>query len=228
MQPRVLALFVALLPLIAFNGVYLHSAVTGFVPWCMPYIDGCTTISRAARSGDALFWFRAVMMVHAVLLIWFWVYVQQWLALLFGCTTKMARVICWLGIIGALFLIVYVDFLGTMGEVNRFMRRFGIIIFFTFTPLAQLLLLNQHFKYRATLNTISINPKVLGFQLVILLLILCIGIISIAFDVLQLKSYESQNIVEWNYSLLLTLYFAGMIFLWKDFRYFLKNESDRF
>jgi len=227
MQPRTLALILTILPLLASNGVYLLSAYEGFIPWCIPYIDGCTTISQAARSGNSIFIYRATMIAYAVLLIWFWLYAQQWLNLLYGHTTKVARVILWLGIVAAIFLIIYIDFLGTTGEVNRFMRRHGIMVFFTFTPLAQLLMLSQHYNISASKPEGAIKPWVLHYQLFTLLLMLIIGIISITLDVTQNKTYESQNIVEWNFSLLLNMYFLAMIFIWKDYRYYLKNNSYR-
>jgi len=223
MQPRTLALILTILPLLASNGVYLLSAYEGFIPWCIPYIDGCTTISQAARSGNSIFIYRATMIAYAVLLIWFWLYAQQWLNLLYGHTTKVALVILWLGIVAAIFLIIYIDFLGTTGEVNRFMRRHGIIVFFTFTPLAQLLMLSQHYNISVSKPEGTIKPWVLHYQLFILLLMLIIGIISITLDVTQNKTYESQNIVEWNFSLLLNMYFLAMIFIWKDYRYYLKK-----
>jgi hypothetical protein len=223
MQPRTLALILTILPLLASNGVYLLSAYEGFIPWCIPYIDGCTTISQAARSGNSIFIYRATMIAYAVLLIWFWLYAQQWLNLLYGHTTKVALVILWLGIVAAIFLIIYIDFLGTTGEVNRFMRRHGIMVFFTFTPLAQLLMLSQHYNISVSKPEGTIKPWVLHYQLFILLLMLIIGIISITLDVTQNKTYESQNIVEWNFSLLLNMYFLAMIFIWKDYRYYLKK-----
>jgi hypothetical protein len=223
MQPRTLALILTILPLLASNGVYLLSAYEGFIPWCIPYIDGCTTISQAARSGNSIFIYRATMIAYAVLLIWFWLYAQQWLNLLCGHTTKVAIVILWLGIVAAIFLIIYIDFLGTTGEVNRFMRRHGIMVFFTFTPLAQLLMLSQHYNISVSKPEGTIKPWVLHYQLFILLLMLIIGIISITLDVTQNKTYESQNIVEWNFSLLLNMYFLAMIFIWKDYRYYLKK-----
>ena len=73
----------------------------------------------------------------------------------------------------------------------------------------------------------AIKPRVLQYQLFVLLLMLVIGIISIILNVTQNKTYESENIVEWNFSLLLNMYFAGMIFIWKDYRYYLKNDSLR-
>ena len=227
MQPRTLALIITILPFLASNGVYLLSAYEGFIPWCIPYIDGCTTISKAARSGNSIFIFRATMIAYGVLLIWFWIYAQQWLNQLYGHTTNVARIILWLGVVGAIFLIVYIDFLGTTGEMNRFMRRYGIMVFYIFTPLAQLLMLKQHYNILPSMPEGAIKPRVLQYQLVTILLMLIIGTISIAMDVTQIKTYEIENIVEWNFSLLLNMYFLGMIFIWKDYRYYLKNDSSR-
>ena len=215
-----------LLPLFAANGAYLLSAYEGLVPWCMPYIDGCTSISRSARSGNAIFLFRASMIAYSVLLIWFWLYSKHWLNLLYGHTTKTAHIILWLGAVGAIFLIIYVDYLGTTGEVYRFMRRYGVMIYFTLTPLAQLLLLNQHYKILEKNPDVSINQNALKYQLIVLLLMLLIAIISIILGVTQAKTDVSENIVEWNFSLLLTMYFAGMIFIWKDYRYAFTNSAD--
>jgi len=208
----------------------LLSAYEGLIPWCMPYIDGCTTISRAARSGNSIFIFRVTMIAYSMLLIWFWIYAQQWLNLLYGHSTRVSRIILWLGIVGAMSLVIYIDFLGTSGEINRFMRRYGIMIFFTFTPLAQLLMLKQHYNILQS-NTESIakpntiKTGALQYQLIVLCLMLIIGIISLILDITQNKTYESENIVEWNFSLLLNMYFIGMIFIWKNYRYFLKNDS---
>lgn len=226
MQPRTLAIIITVLPLLISNIVYLLSAYEGFIPWCIPYIDGCTTISKAARSGNSIFVFRVTMIAYGVLLIGFWIYVRQWLDQLYGHTTGIARSIVWLGIVGAIFFIVYIDFLGTTGEVNRFMRRYGILIYFVCTPIAQILLLRQHYHILPSLQEGVIKPKVLQYQLVIILLILAIGMVSGIWGVTDTKTYESGNIVEWNIALLMQLYFLGMVWLWKDYKYYLKNDSD--
>ena len=227
MQPRTLAFIITVLPFLVSNAVYLLSAYEGSVAWCIPYIDGCTTISQAARSGSSIFVYRATMIAYSVLLIWFWIYTKHWLKDLYGYTTKAAHIIVWLGIIGALFLIVYIDFLGTAGEVNRFMRRYGILIFFTFTPLAQLILLQQHYKILPSLPDATINPRLLKYQFFTLISMLSIGIVSIVLDITEYKTYQSENIVEWNFALLLNLYFLGMIFIWKDYRCFLKVSPEK-
>jgi len=218
MQPRTLAILVITLPLLASNGAYLLSAYEGFVPWCMPYIDGCTTISQAGRSGNTIFFYRAMVFPYSVLLILFWLYSTSWLDLLHGHSTKIARIIFWLGLAGSIALLIYIDFLGTTGEMNRFMRRIGAMLYFTLTPLAQLLMLNQHYNILRKKPEASINPKVLQYQLIIILLMLIIAAISILLFVTDNITYEIENIVEWNFQLLLTLYFSGMIIIWKDYR----------
>ena len=218
MQPRSLAILVVILPLLASNGAYLLSAFEGFVPWCMPYIDGCTTISRAGRSGNTIFFYRAVVFTYSVLLMLFWLYSKNWLELLHGHTTNIARFIFWLGLAGSIALLIYIDFLGTTGEINHFMRSTGAMLYFTLTPLAQSLMLYQHYKILRNKPEVSIKPKVLQYQLIILILMLMIGVISISLVVTDNITYEIENIVEWNFSLLVNLYFAGMILIWKDYR----------
>jgi len=218
MQPRTLTILVIILPLLASNGAYLLSAYEGYVTWCMPYIDGCTTISQAGRSGNTIFFYRAMVFPFSVLLIWFWLYSKSWLELLHGHTTKIARIIFWLGLAGSISLLIYIDFLGATGEINRSMRRIGAILYFTLTPLAQSLMLNQHYNILRKKPEVSIKPKALQFQLIILLLMLLIGVITLFLAVTDNKSYESENIAEWNFQLLLTLYFLGTIFIWKDYR----------
>ena len=225
MQPRLLAIIITVLPLITTNAVYLLSAYEGNVPWCMPYFDGCTTISQAARSGNSIYIYRATMIAYSIFLICFWVYTRQWLIHVLGDAKKLSSTIMWLGIAGALSLMVYIDFLGTTGEVNRFMRRYGIMVFFTFTPLAQVLLLKLHYKSLSIAASVNLKRPILQFQLYVLLVMCIIGIASIILDVAQLKTYQSENIVEWTFALLLNIYFAGMIFIWRDYRYHLSEQS---
>jgi hypothetical protein len=53
---------------------------------------------------------------------------------------------------------------------------------------------------------------------------LLIGIISGVMEIMHIKTDESENIAEWNLALLMQLYFLVMIFLWKDFQYYLKSK----
>jgi len=219
MQPRSVAIIVTVLPLLAVSGVYLFSASTGAVPWCIPNLEGCTSISRAGRYGDAVYLFRATMIPHAVFLVWFWLYARKWLDLLSGRPTRSAQAMCWLGIIGAMFLILYADFLGSSGDVYRFMRRYGVIFYFSFTPLAQMIMLNRLFKLQAERPELKLDRKILHYKLILIVLILMIGLTNLFLKYSGLESDASDNIVEWNFALLMTLYFAGTARMWSGFRY---------
>jgi len=218
MQPRTLALFTVILPLITVNAAYLISAFAGKVPWCIPYLEGCTSISRAARMSDSIFLFRALMIFYAVLLIFYWRLVQLWLNDLDQQFTLTALIIALLGISGAGFLILYVDYLGTSGVMYRFMRRYGVIFYFSLTPLAHMIMLNHLFKLKKIHLDLPVSLSVLRYQLSIVGLILLLGIISVIMRYTGVKTFESESIIEWNYALLLALLFAGSIVMWKDLR----------
>lgn len=214
MRPRTLAILVTVLPLFTVNIAYLVSASNGLVAWCIPYIDGCTTISQAGRSENTIFLFRAAMTVHAVLLVLFWLYARQWIGLFGIHSTLSVNLMCWTGIVGAFFLILYVSFLGTSGEFQRFLRHYGIVIYFSFTPLAQLLKLRLLYQLKASTPELPVSNSALRYQLIILVLVLATGLLSLFLGYTGNKTYESENIIEWNFSLLLTLYFAGSVILW--------------
>jgi hypothetical protein len=231
MQPRTLALIITFLPLFAVNASYIISINADLVPSCIPYIEGCTSISRAARQGDAIFLFRASMIVHAVLLMWYWRIAQCWLNQLrtngpVNQGRRSIQTMYYLGVVGAFFLILYADFLGTSGDFYRFMRRYGVIFYFTFTPLAQMIMVNQLFKLRKFPLNGEIKLGALRYQLTILVLILLMGLISVLLRYIYGPSFERENIVEWNYSLLLTASFACSIVMWKNLKWNITLEKD--
>ncbi|MCW9005969.1 MAG: hypothetical protein OQK70_11965 [Gammaproteobacteria bacterium] len=218
MQPRIIAAFITLIPLISANTAYLISASANHVPWCIPYIEGCTSISRAARHGDALFLFRGLMMFYAVLLIYYWWLVKLWINKLDKQPVKISRIIFWLGTCGAIFLIVYIDFLGSTGSIYRFMRRYGVIFYFSLTPLAHLLMINHVNKLKIKNHKIPITRRIIRYQTTIVSMILILGLTSVVMSYTEINTYESENIIEWNYSLLLSLLFASSFYMWRDLK----------
>ena len=230
MQPRTLALFITFLPLFAINVAYFISASAELVPSCIPYIEGCTSISRAARRGDAIFVFRATMIAQAVLLMWYWRFAQCWLDKLraHGGVVKggkSTRIMCYLGVVGAFFLILYANYLGTSGDIYRFMRRYGVLFYFTFTPLAQMIMLNQLYKIRKMAPELNINSGVLRYQFIVLIMTLLMGLSSVFLSYAGISSFERQNIIEWNYALLIIAFFGGSIVMWKNLKFNLSIES---
>jgi hypothetical protein len=58
----------------------------GLMPWCIPYIDSCTSISATGREPPAFFVFKALMIPAAMLLMAYWLLNARWLRQL-GCVS---------------------------------------------------------------------------------------------------------------------------------------------
>ena len=119
------ALATWLLPVLTVHASYLLSATAGLIPLCVPYIDGCTSISASGRYGGAYFLFKVGMLPAAVFVGVFWWLCRHWLLALGDRDGSALRAIVLVGILAALFLALYTVFLGSRGEFYSFMRRFG-------------------------------------------------------------------------------------------------------
>jgi hypothetical protein len=203
----------ALVPLLAVVGAYAIALLQGYNAACIPLWDGCTSISRAARYGDAIFWFRGLMLPLASLLAIYWVLQQRWLNKTVGYHYRHF-IIMVLGLCSALALAVYTNFLGTDGDVYRFMRRFGVTFYFAFSMLAQLLSIYSLYNIRQSLQS-TINHLVnIQFLLVSLQWFIGLGSLVIVAAQPEFKD-RANNIVEWNFALMMTLYYAVSARLWK-------------
>src|SRR5690606_26179245 len=119
------ALATWLLPLLTVHASYLLSATAGLIPLCIPYIDGCTSISASGRYGWAYFLFKAGMLPAAVFIGAFWWLCRHWLLILGDRDGPALKAIAAVGLLAAVFLALYTVFLGSRGEFYSFMRRFG-------------------------------------------------------------------------------------------------------
>ena len=60
-----------------------------------------------------------------------------------------------------------------------------------------------------------------------MILMLIIGVTSLIFVITGNNTSEIENVVEWNFSLLVNLYFAGMILIWKDYRHVFAIRTEK-
>lgn len=200
-----LALALGILPLLAGHLAYLISAGEGRVPWCLPYWDGCTSISRAARHGSASWLFKGMMLPVAVLMMLFWQRMAAWLE---GVTPQARRrrwSMRFVGIVGAAFLILYLVFLGAEGEASQWLRRYGITVYFAFTVLAQMLFASQLPPARGQL---ALQRSLVALCAALLLL----GLASLPLQHFVADRGAAVNAIEWWYALLMTSFFplAGL------------------
>jgi hypothetical protein len=127
-------------PLLAVHVCLLISIAVGHVDPCLPYVDGGTSISRACRTEPAVHIFRALVLPSAAVIAATWWIVGAWLKREGLGGKRARRWIMALGVIAALFLVLYAAILGTQGQAYRLMRRYGVYVFFAGTGLAELIL----------------------------------------------------------------------------------------
>lgn len=211
MRPHHIAWSVCLIPIIAAHGAFFLGLWEGVARECVPYFQGCTSISRAAREGNAIFIFRGLMMPTAALLVIFWCLQNIWLKQI---TEKTHRSIFILGSIGALFLILYVNFLGTEGDFYQFMRRYGITFYFALTVLAQMLSIRSLQKVKNSLHRRT--RQFLKAQFILMILYCCLGIANVIIKATGVSwADQTENIIEWHFALYMSLYFGLTAMMWK-------------
>jgi len=168
-------------------------------------------ISAACRSVPVIYFFRTGMLPCSLLLVLYWLINDSYLSQLQLNLDHLRKVILICGISGALFLILYVIFLGVDGELYRFLRRFGIYVFFGGTALAQLLCVVARRKLAG-----EITPTV-ATQGLIVATMLVFGPINLIQKALLEKELADriENVIEWNFGLLLCLFFIVSAWQWR-------------
>lgn len=194
---------VALLPIACVNINQWLSMSAALVPSCIPYIEGCTSISATGRYGVSYWLFKLMMLPQSVLLWLFW----RRLFARFGSPSSQSRWMLRLGLTAAVFLVVYTVFLGSSGDFYHLMRRYGVFVFFLGTFGAQIL---------ATLNyarsTIPSSRVVVAIQRVLLVAMMLLAIAEMPLGSFGVEDDVAENIIEWNFSLLMQCWFASWWF----------------
>jgi hypothetical protein len=210
---RSLPLIAGVVPFAAINLAYWIGVNWGPLPACLPYIDGCTSISATGRYPPGSFLFRAVEMPFSVLLVVVWYFTVAWLGKLRPALDKSRRswILAW-GIVGAIALIVYVTFLGTKEAPYEFMRRFGIYFYFLGTAVAQIFVSLHLLKVAARLTALR---RVTLTLLWLSLLPFALGILNLVLKEILADPDAMENAIEWVAASLMQAWFIALYFAWK-------------
>ncbi len=210
MKPTTVALLTWLLPTVAVHLTYLISAVTGKVPWCIPYLEGCTSISRASRQEPAIYVFRALIFPAAVFMMLYWRHAREWLTALGDGDSRITRALPYLGFVACSFLILYATFLGSQGETYQLLRRYGIALHFGISGVTQLLMLERIYRLRiAGVTFPDHNPQ--------FLLAWCMGMCVVGVANVPISHFDLgdlQDAVEWMFVLFMYSYFCATWVAW--------------
>lgn len=205
-------LLTGLVPTVVVLVCYAVSAGGGHIPTCIPWLQGCTTISSTGRHGISYFLFKGGMIPAAVLLGLFWPLCRRWFLSLGGTDSRGLRAMAWLGVISAAFLVLYVLFLGSQGDFYSLMRRYGVTVHFAFSYLAQMLLLNRLWDQRRS-GELPLPNYITNVQLVIGIGLFVLGLVNIPIEeIIPDPEHRMERIIEWNFALLL---FGWYFFAWR-------------
>ena len=209
---RYLSLIVFILPLFTVIISYIVSVKLNLVSFCIPNIDGCTSISRVGRYEPVKYFFKPFMFLFGVLLFIYWR--ENFLKLKLFKENKLLLITFIIGIISVIFLFLYIFFLGE-SNIYRFFRKIGIYIYIFFTIIAQLLLAIQYFKLRNTANKF-LNKKFIKYKLIFSVFLISFSIIVLPILLIKIEYFpEIKNIISWNYFLCIQLYYLITFFCWK-------------
>ena len=210
-----IAMFVRLLPLIAGAAPILGANLAFWLgvqyevlPSCIPYLDGCTSISAAGRYPPGSYLFRAVHLPYAALLSLLWYFNYRWLcAIEPDVNVLRRRIMLGAGVIGSFALIVYVTFLGTSEPIYEFMRRGGIYFYFLSTAVAQV---------ATTISILSLDRRIARWLAAACVAPFALGIANLVQK--ELLPYETadliENQIEWIAALLMHIWFLLLYLAW--------------
>lgn len=187
-----LSLSIFLVPVLTIFVSYLISASNGYVDWCIPIIEGCTSISKVGRHGLSFYLYKIFIIPSLILMIYFWS--KTYLNIYKNV------VLIFLSVVACLFLIIYLIALGFDGKIYRFMREIGIFVFFVLMPICQAWL------------TISTSHNFLNKFFLYLIIFIFIGLACVYLSILSLDNDNYENIIEWNFVFFIFLFFPVFYF----------------
>ncbi len=214
---RLLPLITGFVPIVAAHGSLIIAIYAGVLPACNPYLEGCTSISATGRYEPASFLFKGMMMPESILMAAYWITCVAWLRALerrAGRRGDGGTTIGIFGVAGALFLIVYITFLGSQGPFYDFMRRFGVYFYFAFTVVAQLILASKVLSVCTSLRVPQV-VRITRYQLGLALVPFAIGVLNLVLKNVLEDATVPERIIEWIFALLMHFYFLLSYFSWR-------------
>jgi hypothetical protein len=215
-----------LLPLLATAIAFELSLRLGLIPLCNPFLEGCVSISRAARHDLPNILFRALLLPAAVLQGACWLLCPAWLRSLGAAPDRLQRSMPALGFAAAIFLILYGSFLGTEGEGYRWMRRYGVVFYFGFTCIGMLVVAGQMQRLvRKRRRERWITNAVLTLCAALPLLGLVHVLVPLALPGPAVID-ALENITEWWAGAIFTLFFLVLGWAWRATNFSARLDGD--
>ena len=206
---KISPLIAFILPILTVLISYYLSIKFDYVQFCIPNIDGCTSISQVGRYPPINYFFKTFMFISIFIIFIYWK--SNYNLLSHNNSLLLYKITFLLGIFSVIFFALYITFLGE-GDYYRFFRRIGIFIYIFFTVISELLLSISYKKNSYLFK----NDKIINFKYYFNLVLSTFGLILLPLVIYKIIDYPNfKNIVSWNYFILIQLNFLITFFCWK-------------
>ena len=206
---QILSIYIFLLTVFTVILSYIFSLRLDLVPSCIPFVDGCTSISRSGRNFPVNIFFKFFLFLSGILILFYWYYNY----IFFKKKNKLIKFNFIFGILSIFFLFLYLLFLGDNSYYYKFFRKIGIFIYLLFSVISGLILSIIYYKQKKIFNS-----KLVNIKLYLNCLITSCGIILFPFMIAKIENVsEIRNIISWNYFFLIQINFLLSHFIWKNY-----------
>jgi len=178
-----------------------------------PFLYGETSISNLVKRFPINYIFKSFLYLSAILMIFYWKYYNNFFNNVLNCKKNKFFIF---GICSAIFLFFHVLFLGIEYDNKLFQKlRRLIIVLFIFSELgAQLLLGIDLYKKKDALMKYC-TRGIIHLKYYFVLILSFMTLIFIIFLAIFKPGYVFNNVLEWNYFIVLLLFYLLSFFLWK-------------
>ena len=206
---KISPLIAFILPILTVLISYYLSIKFDYVQFCIPNIDGCTSISQVGRYPPINYFFKTLMFISIFIIFIYWK--SNYTLLSRNNSLLLYKITFLLGIFSVIFFALYITFLGE-GDYYSFFRRIGIFIYIFFTVISELLLSISYKKNSYLFK----NDKIVNFKYYFNLVLSTFGLILLPLVIYKIIDYPNfKNIVSWNYFILIQINFLITFFCWK-------------
>ena len=206
---KISPLIAFILPILTVLISYYLSIKFDYVQFCIPNIDGCTSISQVGRYPPINYFFKTFMFISIFIIFIYWK--SNYTLLSYNNSLLLYKITFLLGIFSVIFFALYITFLGE-GDYYRFFRRIGIFIYIFFTVISELLL---SISYKKNMYLFK-NDKIINLKFYFNLVLSTFGLILLPLVIYKIIDYPNfKNIVSWNYFILIQINFLITFFCWK-------------
>ena len=206
---KISPLIAFILPILTVLISYYLSIKFDYVQFCIPNIDGCTSISQVGRYPPINYFFKTFMFISILIIFIYWK--SNYTLLSHNNSLLLYKITFLLGIFSVIFFALYITFLGE-GDYYRFFRRIGIFIYIFFTVVSELLLSISYKKNSYLFK----NDKIINLKFYFNLVLSTFGLILLPLVIYRIIDYPNfKNIVSWNYFIFIQINFLITFFCWK-------------